>query len=166
LQEGDDALHEIAVPSIMKNHNPFSDILKGRVVLFGVGNLLRGDDAAGPLLIERLRGKVQAICINAELAPDRYIGKIIQLQPDTLIIIDAVHLGTAPGSYMVLKPGQLEDTVSLSHDIPLRDLIEQIQREIDTEVYVLGIQPERTGIGDSLSPRVERALATIEELLL
>ena len=148
----------------MNKQKPFAEILKGRVVLLGVGNMLRGDDAAGPLLVERLRGKVHAACINAELAPDRYIGNVVRIQPDTVIIIDAVHLGTTPGSYMLLKPEELEDTVSLTHDIPLRELIKQLQRGTDARVYVLGIQPERIGIGDSLSSRVEKALASLEEL--
>ncbi|HEB30892.1 MAG TPA: hydrogenase 3 maturation endopeptidase HyCI, partial [Spirochaetes bacterium] len=33
----------------------FKEILKGKIVLFGIGNTLRGDDALGPMLVEMLR---------------------------------------------------------------------------------------------------------------
>ena len=46
---------------------------KGKVVIVGIGNLLRGDDGFGPALIERLSGNVEARCIDAGM--DGYLAK-------------------------------------------------------------------------------------------
>ena len=74
----------------------FKDILKGNVVFVGVGNILRRDDAFGPVFIGELKTKVPAVCIDAGTTPENYTGKIIFETPDTIIIVDAAHLDKAP----------------------------------------------------------------------
>jgi hydrogenase 3 maturation protease len=150
----------------MKSINPFRTILKGKVALFGVGNVLRGDDAFGPLLVDRLQGKVNAVCINAENAPEKYLGKVIKLDPDTLIIIDAVHLGLKPGDYRMVKPEELSGVGFSTHDIPLQTLIGYIQTEIDAEIYILGVQPGTIVIGGQLSGSVKNTLQILEDLIV
>ena len=150
----------------MNNKNPFIEILKGKVAIFGMGNLLRGDDALGPLLVNKLQGKVNAECINAENAPEKYIGKVIKLAPDTLIIIDAVHLGMSSGKYRLLRPEKLTGVGFSTHDIPLPDLVEYIKTEIDVEIYILGVQPEQLVLGESLSDPVKKTIQTLENLLI
>jgi hydrogenase maturation protease HycI len=145
--------------------NPFEKIIKGKVVFFGVGNMLRSDDAVGPLLVDRLRGKVNAVCVNAENAPEKFLGKIIKLAPDTLLIIDAVHLGLGPGEYRIVKPEDLEGVGFSTHDIPLKSLVDYIKAEIDTDIYLLGIQPAHLAIGEGLSESVKKTIQTLEILI-
>jgi hydrogenase 3 maturation protease len=150
----------------MNNKNPFTEIIKGKVAIFGVGNLLRGDDALGPILVDRLEGKVNAECINAENAPEKYLGKVIKIDPDTLIIIDAVHLGMSSGQYRLLKPEELTGVGFSTHDIPLPDLVAYVKAEIDVEVYILGVQPEQLELGENLSDPVKKTIQTLENLLI
>ena len=150
----------------MNKKNPFTAIIKGKVALFGVGNLLRGDDALGPLLVDRLQGQVNAECINTENAPEKFLGKVIKLEPNTLIIIDAVHLGLNPGDYRIVRPDELSGVGFSTHDIPLQNLVDYIKTEIDVDIYILGVQPEHLAIGKSLSNPVKTALQTLEELII
>ena len=63
-----------------KHKFPFllSDIKKKKVVLLGIGNILKGDDGFGPALVHELEGKVPITCIDAGPAPENYAGKIIK----------------------------------------------------------------------------------------
>jgi hydrogenase 3 maturation protease len=140
--------------------------MRGRVVLFGIGSLLRSDDAAGPLIVERLKGRVKASCINAENAPERFFGEALRARPDTLIIIDAVHLGAEPGSYRILRPDELTGSGITTHDIPLGDLLRLFTKEIGMDIWILGIQPERLEIAEGLSSRVQKTVDELEKLLI
>jgi len=55
--------HEIATPFGLAMTNQRMEVLKeklkGKVVIVGIGNSLRGDDGAGPELIKSLKFKVQ-----------------------------------------------------------------------------------------------------------
>ena len=59
----------------MKKPNPFRSIIQGKTVFFGIGSTLRGDDGFGPVLVQKLQGKINAVCINAENAPEKFIKK-------------------------------------------------------------------------------------------
>jgi len=150
----------------MKTKNSLRPIMRGRVVLFGIGNLLRSDDAAGPLLVERLRGRVKAPCINAENAPERFFGEVLRARPDTLLIIDAVHLGAEAGSYRLLRPEELTGYGITTHDIPLGELLELFAKESGVDIWVLGIQPQRLEVAEGLSARVQKTVNELEKLLI
>ncbi len=47
-----------------------------RTVILGVGNPLHGDDAIGPNLVDRLRGRLEATLINAGEVPENYLSTI------------------------------------------------------------------------------------------
>ena len=72
-------------------------LLHGRVLLLGIGNRLRSDDAAGPLLADRLSGRVNAEVIDAGDVPENYIGPIRKLGPEVVLALDAVRSGRRPG---------------------------------------------------------------------
>ena len=71
--------------------------LRGKTVIVGIGNSLRGDDGFGPALVQRLQGRVRPVCIDAGVAPENYLGRIVKEQPDTVLLVDAAHLGLEPG---------------------------------------------------------------------
>ena len=99
------------------------DVFKGKVVIVGVGNVSRGDDGFGPVLINKLQGKVNADCLDAGSAPENFTGDIIKVKPDTILIVDALYLGTSPGQYKVLKKDEIARIGFSTHDISLPMLI-------------------------------------------
>ena len=56
--------------------NPFAHILQGKVVIAGIGNTLRGDDGLGCYLVNRLKGRIHALCIDTGPTPENYVGKM------------------------------------------------------------------------------------------
>jgi hydrogenase maturation protease len=97
--------------------------LSGRAVIAGIGNRLRGDDALGPALIDRLRERTAATLVDCAEVPERYLGAIAEPSPESILLIDAVDLGAAPGSAALLSEEELPDRLSTTHDTPLRVLM-------------------------------------------
>ncbi len=137
-----------------------------KAVILGIGNTLKGDDAAGPLVCERLAGKVSAKVIDAGSTPENYIRPILETTPDVLLMVDAVDLGGEPGQIHVCAPEQLHRFALSTHALSLHLLIDMIRRERELDVYLIGIQADRMRFGDSLSPAVQDAVETLVDTLI
>ena len=136
----------------------FTNILKGRVVVLGVGNPLKGDDGFGPALIERLDGKTEAVCIDAGSTPENYGGKIVKIKPDTIIIADAVHLGRRAGECEVLRKDDIARTGLSTHDLSLDMFIGYLEEGTGADIYMIGVQPLDVSFGSDMSESVRDAL--------
>ena len=140
--------------------------LKGRVVILGIGNELRGDDGAGAALAESLRGKVRAEVINGGEVPESYTGKVKEFNPEIIIVADAVDMGEKPGSVSLIERDKLADFPATStHNIPLKVLADYLHAETGAAVLLLAVQPRSTAFGAALSPEVAASLGAIEKLL-
>ena len=139
------------------------DILKGKVVIVGIGNIMRGDDSFGPALVENLNGEVNAVCIDAGTAPENYLGKIAREEPDTILFADAVHLGLAPGEYEILTKSEILNHGLTTHDISPSMLIDYLQEHTEADIYLLGVQPKDLSFGDEMSNDVKKAVLEITE---
>ena len=143
----------------------FKDILKGKVVIVGVGNRLRQDDGLGPILIEKLKPQVKLTCLDAGTAPENYSGKIVKEKPDTILIVDALHLGLSPGEYEILRKDKILKSGFSTHDISPHMLIEYLQDETGADIYMLGVQPKTVDFGEKISDSVKEALEEIADLI-
>ncbi len=146
--------------------NSLRGILKGRILLLGIGNRLRSDDAAGPLLADRLSGRVNAEVIDAGDVPENYIGPIRKLAPGVVLAVDAVRSGRSAGEVQLFGCEDIADLTSSTHDMGLGSLLDFVSRETGARVFLLGIEPEDTGFGEQVSRPVEQALERIEALLV
>ncbi|MBD3264986.1 MAG: hydrogenase maturation protease [Candidatus Omnitrophica bacterium] len=146
-------------------NNPFTGIFKGKVVFIGVGNPLRGDDGFGSRFIRRLEGLRNVVCFDAGSTPENYTGKIIKEKPDTIVIVDAVHLGGPAGTYQILKPDEISKSGFSTHDISLTMFVDYVKSHLRANMYLLAVQPENISFGEGLSPALENALRRIEELV-
>jgi len=142
------------------------DILKGKIVIIGIGNIIRGDDGFGPLLIEKIRGKANVMCFDGGTAPENYLGKIIKENPDTLLIVDAVHLDKNPGEYEILRQEDIIKCGFTTHDISPVMFIEYLTKEIRGSIYMLGVQPQGIKLGSEMSKRLKIALNELSEKIL
>lgn len=143
----------------------FKAILKGKVVIIGIGNIMRGDDGLGPVLIEKLKGKVKAACIDSATAPENYTGKIAKENPDTILIVDAVHLELNPGEYNIIEKSEIEASGLTTHDISPKMFIDFLDSQTSADIYMLGIQPKNISFGDEISDEVKKGIDKIAELI-
>jgi hydrogenase 3 maturation protease len=135
-----------------------------RLAILGVGNPLRGDDGAGPTLVERWQGKVAATLIDAADVPENYLGVVGAARPEVVLIVDAVELGAAPGDVALIEVGQLAGAGVTTHNASLALFARVLQAETGADIFVVAIQPQSTSFGAPLSPPVEVTLKCLEEL--
>jgi len=143
----------------------FGSSLAKKTVIVGMGNDMRGDDGFGPIVARRLQGRLRADVIDAGTAPENYLGRIAALEPETVLIVDAVDFDGQPGDIVLLEPNELV-TTSFSTHMPSLALLESyLSAEQDVCVLVLAAQPSTTEPGATLSDEMVRAIERTVRLL-
>ena len=135
-------------------------------VIVGIGNELKGDDGVGPYLCHLLKDKVTAKLIDAGTVPENYIQPIIKARSEKLLIVDAVDFGGQAGQARIFEPKDISSVVMSTHSLSPRLFIDLIEREVETEVLFLGIQPVQMQLGQGLSPDVQSTAEQIAEILI
>lgn len=134
-------------------------------VILGVGNVLKGDDGAGPLLCERLSRRVRAVVMDAGTVPENYLQPILRAQPDLLLIVDAAEFGAPVGSIRILEPAETERFAFSSHTLSLHLFLERLTADRLCDARLIGIQPGSRRLGDSVSPPMQAAINSLAETL-
>lgn len=145
--------------------NNFKCILKGKVVIVGIGNTLRADDGLGPVLVSCLRGGVPAVCIDAGSSPENYAGTIIREAPETILLVDAIHLDREAGAWDVLKDSEIFKSGFTTHDLSPKLFIEYLQANTRAHIYLLGVQPKNLEFGGEISEEVRRTIEVLRQNL-
>jgi hydrogenase 3 maturation protease len=124
---------------------------------------LRGDDAVGLLIVNKLKGKLpnNIILIEAENTPENFISKIEDENPSHIIIFDAANLEIQPGGYRIISQKELIKTSVSTHTLPLSIFIELIQRVMRVEVITIGIQPKTLEFAEKQSEEINEAINKI-----
>ena len=142
---------------------PDADLHNGKIIVFGVGNLYRSDDAVGLIVLEKLRSQSLRGVLLKEIVGDGL--SIIQewTEKDRVIIIDAVSSGSSPGTifrFDLLKQ-QIPNTKFhfSSHAINIISAIElAVQlKKLPAELTLFAIEGKSFGFGSVISPEVFEA---------
>ncbi len=138
-----------------------------RVVLLGVGNPIRGDDAVGPRIIELLEPRPieNVLLLNTESVPEAFTGKVEEFKPTHILMIDAANFNGAPGDTKLITGEQIGGQAVSTHSLPLNIFISFIEESLSVSVLLLGIQPQSIGLGEPLSEPVESAAKFIAGVL-
>ena len=139
--------------------------LKGKVLLVGIGNTLRGDDGLGPRIIEALAGKVRAELLDVGEVPESYTGRIISARPDTIVLIDAADFGGAAGDLATLETEDFTGCAVSTHRMSLGVFCRYIKENSHADMFALGIQPAAVGFGETMTIAVTRSAQAVAEFL-
>jgi hydrogenase 3 maturation protease len=135
-------------------------------VIVGIGNILKGDDGAGPLVCEQLKStNIYADLMDAGTVPENYIQPIIKKTPKNLLVIDAIDFGAAPGTIRIFKPDQLNSQVISTHSLSPRLFVDMVCQDVSIDVYFIGIQPAQVQLGQPVSSQVGLAIKTLSQIL-
>jgi hydrogenase 3 maturation protease len=147
--------------------------MSGTIVL-GIGNRLGGDDAAGTCVVDILNQRqhknkallpTKIMAIDVGTAPESYTSVIRRHRPDLLILIDAADMGLPPGVLRAITPDKISILSFSTHNIPLSTFITCVE-EFCSEILLVGVQPEQTGIGNELSKAVRKSVKKLAETIL
>ena len=143
-----------------------------KIVILGLGNLMRTDDAAGMLILDDIAKDIRfpdeiKIVAGGTLGLDL----LHDLRDVThLLTIDTVDVGAAPGTLSRFDGDAMADlpTSKSVHLLGFSDLINvmRLMEAAPQYMVLLGVQPEYTGWGTALTRPVAAALPLlIEEAL-
>ena len=141
-----------------------------RALIIGCGNLLRGDDAAGPEVVRRLtaRGLPDGVgCVDAATAGID-VALAMRSVPH-VIVVDACRSGSPPGTLIELSGAEVEQLPSpsgisvhaLRWDHALAFARWRLAAEYPARVTVLLIAGERFEYGEPLSSAVEEGIERV-----
>lgn len=136
-------------------------LVRGRVIVVGIGNELKADDGAGPAVVAGLRGRHADAVIDAGQAPENYVAPIRRAEPDTIILVDAADFGGAPGE---VKTAGVEDVRGLmlgTHAAPLSMFMRVVAEETGAAVVLVAIQVKATELGGAMSDEVGTAVSAL-----
>lgn len=151
----------------------WSKMFNSRVVVFGCGNTLYGDDALGPRVIQALQekgglGKDVAL-IDAGTSIRALLFDLIlsDQHPERVIIVDSSTDGEVPPGEIreidihEVDPKKIADFSM--HQFPTTNLLKELQESTDVELNILVVQagfiPEK--MQEILSPEVEQAIGAV-----
>ncbi len=133
-------------------------------LVVGIGNAVRGDDAAGLLAVRRLKGFRTAELSDCTDLLDLWADE------DDVIVIDAMITGAPVGTVRRFDVGAFTLPVGAfpsTHAFGLAETVELARAlgKLPTRLTIYGIEAGRVGLGESLSPEVGRAIdALVGEL--
>jgi hydrogenase 3 maturation protease len=142
-----------------------------KLAVLGVGNIAKGDDAAGVRAAEALADLAGAratprlkVFVTHE-APENFTGAVRDFEPTHVLIIDAAAAGLRPGDIFIVDRGLVPDEDVSTHRIPLSTLVGYLERTAGSRVVVLGIEPTSFAAGMPLSPPVRQAVDRVAAFL-
>lgn len=138
-------------------------------VVIGVGNALRGDDAVGIAVAERLRGLVPADVnvVECEQEPSRLLDA--WGDADLALVVDACASGEPPGTIHRFDvsgtPLPARVFRSSTHAFGIGDAVELARalERLPRHVVVYGVEGGQFAAGAALSPDVESAVEQLVE---
>jgi|AMFO01.1.fsa_nt_gi hydrogenase maturation protease len=136
--------------------------------ILAVGNEACGDDGVGAAVLATIRSEgllPGAELVDAGLDP---LALVDRLAPDELnVVVDAARMGEAPGTVRRFTPDQLRlrpwrDRLS-AHGIGLPEALAlaEVVGSLPERLVIIGVEPERTEIGQGLSPAVAGAVPEV-----
>lgn len=140
-----------------------------------IGNRLVGDDGAGPAVYDVLEKETLPEDVGLELLETRGIALLDDLSAqERLLVVDAVQLGTPPGTLHILNQDTLRDAARMpvtSHDIALTETLAVCAvlypERMPKEVLFIGIQGRDFNLlGGPLCDEVAQAIPEVVSIIL
>jgi hydrogenase maturation protease len=145
---------------------------KSRVLVIGVGNDYRHDDAVGLIVARRLREKNLQLVTVREMSGEGAVLIAAWQGADCVIIVDAVQSGAAPGTIFRVEahrePISTDFFHCSTHAFGVAEAIETARSlgQLPQSLIIYGIEGKDFSVGEGLSPEVEGAVSKAVDMLM
>jgi hydrogenase maturation protease len=131
------------------------------VLLFGYGNISRGDDALGPLLLEYVEDHFNLDAIEILTDFQLQIEHALDLENRELVLfVDASVSFVNAFDFSVLKPARDKSyTTHAMSPAAVLDVYQEIKKQTPPPCFLLSIKGEKFELGEALSANAEQHLA-------
>lgn len=148
--------------SLFKQLEEFS---RGSLCILGVGNRMRGDDGAGSLLIDKIKGRAAADCIDAGVAPENFLEKAARGGFDAVLIVDTADFGGTPGEMRIFDIEAVAGGSLSTHAISLPATADYLKARCSARIVFLAFQGQTMDLGEGPGKAVSEAVDLLAETL-
>lgn len=152
-----------ALPAAPTESPPIRNCCRVRVI--GFGNRLLGDEAAGPMVVDRLMGR--GLPAGVDLVDGGTIG--LALLPEiehagALVAVDAARFGAAPGTVRVFEGTAMDALLGgrrhSAHEVALGDLVAAaaLTGGLPARRALVAVEPAQTSLALEPTPAVAAAI--------
>ncbi len=142
-----------------------------RAVVIGVGNRWRQDDAAGPLVLDALRGRLDTdvSLVESDGEPTRLIDAFTE--GDDVVLVDAVKTGAAAGTVHRFTSDELPDGMGIGQSSHLVGLIGTIELgkllgKLPNGLVLIGIEASNFDHGEGMTdPVASGVVAAVDAVI-
>ena len=139
--------------------------LKGRILVLGIGNPLRGDDAAGCRVAEGLKVAGHLEAINCQDTPEKYTKDIVEKRPNSILLVDVADFEGSPGDVRILEIDEIIETGFSTHDMAIKLLAKYVRAHVEADIFLLAIKPQAIGFDEPMSDAVRESVIEVVEFL-
>ncbi len=132
-------------------------------MLLGIGNELLADDSIGCYIAEKFKDENWFVQ-NCGTVPENYLGLVIRVRPELLVIVDAAHMNLKPGEIRRLRKEQACSAFISTHSLPLKEFI-TIASKYAKQVVLIGIQPKNISFAQPMSAEAKQAARKLMNVL-
>jgi hydrogenase maturation protease len=140
--------------------------------VIGLGNILRGDDGIGPVVIEELKkSKLPSPLQLLDAGSDAFTVLDHFLGSDPILLIDCARMGKDPGTVQKIRTEDIEciptDVGMSLHGYSLAE-VWQIARSMGSkkELAIIGVEPEKVQFNSGLSEVVKKSIPIIIKMIV
>ncbi len=139
-----------------------------KIVIIGVGNPLRMDDAIGLEVIHRLETNVSehVYLIDSETIPENYIEPISDFRPTHILIIDAAFINIESGAIKFVEDWNDSRIPVSTHALSIQVFCAYLSEITHAKIAMLLIQPKEVDFGEGLSLELKETAEMIASYLL
>ncbi|HRI88841.1 MAG TPA: hydrogenase maturation protease [Candidatus Hydrogenedentes bacterium] len=142
------------------------------MIVIGVGNRLRRDDAAGPIVADRVRAKAQENVLVCEQSGEGAALMDTWSSGDTVFVIDAADAGGPPGIVHQFDAHAVEIPRAFfrysTHAFSVAEAIElaRVLGRLPAQLYVFAITGQQFEFGDEMTDEVGLAVEQVADRVL
>lgn len=149
-----------------------------RVAVLGVGNPVRGDDGAGIYVAILLRSLFRRrpssrgteppgswFSIPAGAVPENYLSLVTRFRPTHIIVVDAFHQGSVPGTVSIIPTSSIEGVSLSSHQLPLGLIRDFLSFSGISQQLYIGIEPRCIDLGTLITPPVRTSSRKVAQAI-
>ncbi|EHR72127.1 hydrogenase maturation protease [Burkholderiales bacterium JOSHI_001] len=148
--------------------------LPRRMLVLGLGNRLLGDDAVGPMVLDRLKAAV-GTDVGLRFVDGGTVGlALLPLIEDAaaLIAVDAARMGATPGAVQVYEGAAMDALLqgrkNNAHEVALADLMgaAALRDALPARRALVAVQADQVHMALGLSAAVQAALPALCDAVL
>lgn len=138
-----------------------------RFGVVGVGNVMKGDDGAGPEVVTELQRRSFTLpCVDATEVPENYAGWVPKQDLEAVVFVDAVEFGGEPGECRIIPFEHLMISASNTHRMSLHYTVMYLRDQWEGDAILVGIQPKSVTLGEGLSGEVSAGVERLANVML